>query len=175
VSARIRQRARSNEWQSAIGASCALAFSVRTDDPAPSIVTTPAPSFVIMFSRTDALFAPQPPAKPPALPPPAREAPAELDNRVELIIDSLPHHVLSEPIPVMVDSIGDALCTASVRNLDINATGNGIGEALLMLKEQIAFVYDELNRRPQLSAEQKTTLQMLHTYIAPQPKKPEWL
>jgi hypothetical protein len=42
-----------------------------------------------------------------------------------------------------------------------------------MLKERIELVYDDFNRRTQLSDEQKMTLQMLHTYIAP--KKPEWV
>jgi len=81
--------------------------------------------------------------------------------------------LLIEPIPVAIDPIGDAAYTAWVRNLDTNATGNSVVEALLLLKERIEFVYDDLNKRSPLTADQRTTLQMLHTYIAP--KKPEWV
>ena len=94
-------------------------------------------------------------------------------HRIELSIDSLPNYMLIEPIPVAIDPIGDNAFTAWIHNLDTNATGQSVVEALLMLKERIELVYDDLNRRAHLSNEQKTTLQMLHTYIAP--KKPEWV
>ena len=55
-----------------------------------------------------------------------------------------------------------------MRNLDIHTTGNSIGETLVLLKEQIEFVYGDLSRRTNLSADQKTMMRMLHTYIAPQ-------
>jgi len=96
-------------------------------------------------------------------------------HRLEMTIDSLPHHELTEPIPIVIDPLGDTIFTASMSNLDISATGNSIGEGLLLLKEQIEFVYSDLSRRSSLTADQKTTLQMLHTYIRPNgPKKPEW-
>ena len=88
-------------------------------------------------------------------------------------IDSLPNYLLIEPIPVAIDPSGDAAYTAWVRNLDTNATGHSVVEALLLLKERIEFVYDDLAKRSHLNNEQKITLQMLHTYIAP--KKPEYL
>ena len=88
-------------------------------------------------------------------------------------IDSLPSYLLIEPIPVVIDPVGDAAYTAWVRNLDTNATGQSVFEALLMLKERIASVYEDLNGRTQLTSEQRATLQMLHTYIAP--KKPDWV
>jgi hypothetical protein len=94
-------------------------------------------------------------------------------HRLELSIDSLPNYMLIEPIPVAIDPVGDNAFTAWVHNLDTNATGQSVVEALLMLKERIEFVYDELNRRTHLSDEHKMTLQMLHTYIAP--KKPVWV
>lgn len=94
-------------------------------------------------------------------------------HRIELSIDSLANHLLIEPIPVAIDPVGDSAYTAWVHNLDTNATGQTVVEALLMLKERIEAVYEDLNTRKHLDAEQKTTLQMLHTYIAP--KKPEWV
>lgn len=96
-------------------------------------------------------------------------------HRLEMTIDSLPHHDLTEPIPIHIDPLGDTVFTATMANLDIMATGNSIGEALLLLKEQIEFVYSDLNRRTKRSPDQTVTLQMLHTYIAPSSTKPAWL
>jgi hypothetical protein len=62
-----------------------------------------------------------------------------------------------------------------VHRLAITATGHSIGEALLILKEQIEAVYNDLAKRSQLDSDQKTMLQMLHTYIAPPSKKPDWM
>jgi hypothetical protein len=89
-------------------------------------------------------------------------------SEIELIIDSLPNHTLSKPIPVAIVSLGDKVFTASVNEVGIHATGYTIGEALLVLKEQIEEIYADLNRAPaRLDAEQKATLELLHTYIAP--------
>jgi hypothetical protein len=96
-------------------------------------------------------------------------------HRIEMTIDSLPHHDLTEPIPIYIDPLGDTVFTATVAHLDISATGNSIGEALVQLKEQIEFKYGDLNRRPKRTPEQTTMLQMMHTYIAPSGNKPAWL
>lgn len=97
-------------------------------------------------------------------------------HHLEMTIDSLPHHELTEPIPIVIDPLGDTIFTAAMSSLDISATGNSISEGLLLLKEQIEFVYGDLSRRLTLSPDQKTRLQILHTYIRPNgPKKPEWL
>jgi hypothetical protein len=96
-------------------------------------------------------------------------------HRIEMTIDSLPHHDLTEPIPIYIDPLGDTVFTATVAHLDISATGNSIGEALVQLKEQIEFKYGDLNRRPKRTPEQTTMLQMMHTYIAPTGNKPAWL
>jgi hypothetical protein len=105
---------------------------------------------------------------------PSSEQPAH-PHRLEMTIDSLPHHELTEPIPIVIDPLGDTIFTATISNLDICATGNSIGEGMVLLKEQIEFVYGDLSRRSNLTPDQKTTLQILHTYIRPNgPKKPEW-
>ena len=111
-------------------------------------------------------------AQPEAEPHPVKPA---TSNRLEMTIDSLPHHDLTAPIPIYIDPLGDAVFTATVANLDIMATGNSIGEALVLLKEQIEFIYNDLNRRHKPSPEQLTMLKMLHTYIAPKAAKPSWL
>jgi hypothetical protein len=180
VSARSIQRTRSNAWQSSVAASSAVAFSLSTNDPSASVVAAPMPTFTIHFGRRrgSAFTAPTPVPPLPAAPfptpltPKREERPAASNHAIELIIDSLPHYELTEPVPVTIDPLGDAVFTASVRDLDIAAIGNSIGEALLLLKEEIERVYEDLNRRlPSLNCDEKTLLQMLHTYIAPQSTK----
>jgi hypothetical protein len=181
VSTPVTPSTRLTAWQSSRAASPAITFSTSTDDPLLSITTAPAPMLVIVFGgKSMAPFvAPCPPS--PALsfikwhPRQSAEENEPAAPTTELIIDSLPHHQLIEPIPVTIDLVGDALCTASVRDLDISATGSSIGDALLLLKEQIEFVYDGLSGRRHLSNDQKAVLQTLHTYIAVQPPKLEWL
>jgi hypothetical protein len=122
--------------------------------------------------------APEPAKEPEAA---VTEATSEVGSnahRIELIIDSLPNHTLIEPIPISIESLGEKVFTAAVRNLDISTTGNSIGEALLVLKGQIETIYQDLSKKQQnLDVHQKRTLQMLHTYIAPllPPRRPEWL
>jgi hypothetical protein len=106
---------------------------------------------------------------------PPEPEPEPHPHRIELIIDSLPNLRLTEPIPVAIDPLGETVFTASVHRLAITATGHSIGEALLILKEQIEAVYNDLAKRSQLDSDQKTMLQMLHTYIAPPSKKPDWM
>jgi hypothetical protein len=133
-------------------------------------------------TEQEAVPAPEPEAVSSAEPEPAVPEPAEPEDakpahphRLEMTIDSLPHHDLTEPIPIHIDPLGDTVFTATVTNLDISATGNSIGEALVRLKEQIEFVYGDLNRRSNQSNDQKTALKMLHTYIASTGNKPTWL
>jgi hypothetical protein len=106
------------------------------------------------------------------MPPPEEEAapaPEQGNSRIEVFIDSLTNHTLSEPIPVSVEPLGDKVFTASADDLGIHGTGNSLGEALLVLKEQIEEVYSELYKRKQLDTEQKAKLQILQTFIAPVP------
>jgi hypothetical protein len=197
VSPRIAQRSRTNEWKNSTVASSASVFSVSTDDPSLSVVMAPMPTLMLDFGgksglrRGAALAAfPQRPLDPPRPEPvPPREPPAEPltvpaepehaaeahPNRIEMTIDSLAHHLLTEPIPITIDPLGEALFTATVRNIDISATGHNIGEALVLLKEQIEFTYDGLNRQSHPTGDQKTMLQILHTYISPRSTRPEWL
>lgn len=164
-------------------------MTTSTDDPLASVVAVPTPTLHLVFggdhhgdiTLTKALAShrPESPAAgdsdagPAYCPVDRNQAALSHPHRIELVIDSLANYMLIEPIPVAVDPVGDAAFTAWVHNLDTNATGSSVVEALLLLKERIEFVYDDLNRRPHLSNEQKTTLQILHTYIAP--KKPEWV
>jgi hypothetical protein len=169
----------------------AVVCSTSTQDPSASIVTLPLPTLHLVFGGDHhgdfALAGALEPRSSPDIS--SREAAAvqgpaycpidrgrsllEHPHRIELSIDSLPNFMLIEPIPVAIDPVGDNAFTAWVPNLDTNATGSTVIEALLMLKERIEFVYDELNKRQHLTNEQKMTLQILHTYIAP--SRPEWV
>jgi hypothetical protein len=183
VSARSTYPTRPTVRHSSHAAAPAVIFCTTTDDPFLSAAIAPTPTLVIGFGGKSPtpFVAPRPAA--PALSfaqwhsrhATDEDKPTESGSKAELIIDSLPYHELVEPIPVSIDAVGDALCTASVRDLDISATGSSIGDALLLLKVQIEFVFDELNRRPHLSSDQQIMLASLHTYIAPHPKRLEWL
>src|SRR6202043_2129927 len=99
----------------------------------------------------------------------AGQAPSQT-NRIELIIDSLSRHPLVEPIPGTLEGLGDQVYTATVPDLDNTVTGHSVGEALLLLKEQIETVYDELSRAPDLDGRQLRTLGILQQYIARNPR-----
>jgi hypothetical protein len=190
-----RRRTRPNNWHSSQTPISATITAISTDDPLLSVLTAPLGTLHLVFGGAAngaitlaSALAPKAPEpshtpnrndKPQPLsaasdgPVDQRAETAAHPHRIELSIDSLPNYLLIEPIPVVIDPVGDAAYTAWVRNLDTNATGQSVVEALLMLKERIAFVYEDLNSRAHLTSEQRATLQMLHTYIAP--KKPEWV
>jgi predicted RNase H-like HicB family nuclease len=188
VSTRAR-RTRSSTWHNTASAISTVVSSTSTDDPLSSLVTVPMPTLHLVFGGDAdgelSLIRPEAPriAKlASSMPDAAGLACCSIDrdqplpkhpHRIELSIDSLPNYMLIEPIPVAIDPLGDNAFTAWVPNLETNATGQSVVEALLMLKERIELVYDDLDRRTQLSNDEKMTLQMLHTYITP--KKPEWV
>ena len=186
MSIRVR-RTRPNTWHDTATAVSPVISSTSTNDPLQSRVTVPMPTLHLVFGGAAdgelSLIRAEMPRRVAQL---SSGKPAPTDcsidpampelkhpQRIELSIDSLPNYMLIEPIPAVIDPVGDTAFTAWVDNLDTNATGQSVVEALLMLKERIELVYDDLNRRAHLDNEQKTTLQMLHTYIAP--KKPEWV
>lgn len=189
MSAYTAQRTRPGVWHSSATPISTAIFSTRTDDQPATVRTLPAPTLSLVFGGAAhgelILIRTEPTRRIAALAPVSGQSglahcpiddddPApEHPHRIELGIDSLANHLLIEPIPVAIDPVGDTAYTAWVPNLDTNATGQSVVEALLMLKERIEAVYEDLNGRPHLSAEQKVTLQILHTYIAP--KKPEWV
>jgi hypothetical protein len=91
--------------------------------------------------------------------------PSTETHRVELIIDSLPRHELIEAIPVTVDSLGDQVFTATVHALDLTGTGNSLGDALIIVKEQIEILYEKLSRAIELDNDEKRYLTFLQSHI----------
>lgn len=163
-----------------------LAFASATSGFLGSATVEPAPAAPqrLPLEPRAAIAAERPPE--PGAPPPdpddmpqtplageTAQAPNRAD-RIELIIDSLHRHQLIAPIPVTVDALGDKVYTATVLDLDITATGHSVGEALLLLKEQIVTVYEDLTRAADLNGEQRRTLGFLQDYIARNPRRPGW-
>jgi hypothetical protein len=186
------QPTRSSTWHSSASAISTVVTTVSTDDPLASEVTLPTPTLHVVFGGKhhgdiglSKAFAPAVPSSiaggldqaagtsTPHPPINREQAVPEHPHRIELGIDSLPNFLLIEPIPVAIDPVGDTAFAAWVPNLDINVTANSVVEALLLLKDRLESVYDDLNHRAHLTGEEKISLQMLHTYIAP--KKPEWV
>lgn len=130
----------------------------------PGTVFDPAPALEPRAAGT----LPPPEAQPPQ-PPPDRS------HRIELIIDHLPNHTLLAPIPVAVDPLGDEEFTASIDRAGISTTGSSVGEALLVLKEQIESLYDDLRQKSGLDEAQKRLFEMLQSHIGEPSSRPDWV
>jgi len=157
------------EWQSTVGAIGTTGFSVDIGDPLSRVIRAPGPTLHIVFGGSadgDIALASRPAANRRRLAetaePPIAEPPSH-PHRIECTID-----------PICRSSRSRSRSTRSVTVTMRPGCTSSTPKALLMLKERIEAVYDDLNQRAHhLSNEGKTTLQMLHTYIAP--KKPEWV
>jgi hypothetical protein len=86
-------------------------------------------------------------------------------HRVELIIDSLAKHELIETIPVTVEALGDKVFTATVHALNLAGTGNTIGDALIIVKDQIDVLYNELTNTSKIDEDGKKYLKYLQSHI----------
>lgn len=91
--------------------------------------------------------------------------PAVEAHHIELIIDSLPRRELIESIPVTVESLGDQVFTATVSPLNVTGTGNTLGDALIIVKEQIEVLYERLSKATALDNDEKTHLTYLQSHI----------
>ena len=117
-------------------------------------------------------------------PPTATKAePASLveTHRIELIIDRLTRHELIETIPVTVESLGDKVFTATVGALDLTGTGNTLGDALLIVKDQLGILYEKLSKTTNLDSDEEKQLKYLQSHIrgssssdSRSPKKSVW-
>ena len=92
-------------------------------------------------------------------PPPTRQ------ERVELAIDSLQNYELLKPIKVVVESLGDRVFVAEAPDLNVSTTGNSIGDALILLKDQISNMYEDQTRKKNLDGERSRQFKVFETYI----------
>jgi len=109
---------------------------------------------------------PADPASVAAAPPP----PAFRAEKIELTIESLQNYDLLQPIPVVVESIGDKIFVAEIPELDISTSGTSVSDTLILLKAHIGTVYDGLRIKKNLDSERTRQLRLLETYIG-KPKR----
>ncbi len=129
---------------------------------------SPEPEQVMDEGSTSVAQAIDPSPSPVTEQPPTLETASQSaagSHTIELSIDSLPHFQLIEPIPVTINSLGDSLFTATVAALRLSGTGDTLGDALVIVKEQLESVYQRLARSTGLSEDERNDLQYLHSHI----------
>lgn len=122
--------------------------------PAPAFDKTPlqahsAPDLVATASSVE----PEPLPKPPRA------------EKIELAIDSLQNYEVIKPIPVLIESLGDKVFVAEAPDLNLSTSGNSVGAAFLMLKEQIAATYEGHRSKKGLDSERARQLAIMDKYI----------
>jgi len=96
---------------------------------------------------------------------PAPQSPAFRAEKIELTIESLQNYDLAQPIPVVVESLGERFFVAEIPDLDISMSGTSVSDTLILLKAHIATVYDGLRSKKNLDSERTRQLKLLETYI----------
>lgn len=87
------------------------------------------------------------------------------NERIELAIDSLHDYDLIKPIPVLIESLGDKVFVAESLDLNVSTTGNNIGSAFLLLKEQIIASYESCRKKKGVDPERARQLAVFEQYI----------
>jgi hypothetical protein len=87
-------------------------------------------------------------------------------ERIELAIDSIQGYDLIKPIPVLIESLGDKVFVAEAPDLNLSTTGNSVGAAFLLLKEQIITTYEGDRSKKGPDAQRTQQLAALEQYIA---------
>jgi predicted RNase H-like HicB family nuclease len=86
-------------------------------------------------------------------------------ERLELAIDSLHNYDLLRPITVLIESLGDKVFVAEAPDLNVSTTGNSVGAAFLLLKEQIIHIYEGLHNKKGPDADRERQLAVFGQYI----------
>jgi hypothetical protein len=86
-------------------------------------------------------------------------------ERIELAIDSLQGYDLIKPIPVLIESLGDKVFVAEAPDLNLSTTGNSVGAAFLLLKEQIITTYEGDRSKKGPDPQRTQQLAALEQYI----------
>jgi hypothetical protein len=87
-------------------------------------------------------------------------------ERIELAIDSIQGYDLVKPIPVLIESLGDKVFVAEAPDLNVSTTGNSVGTAFLLLKEQIIRVYEGDRSKKGPDPQRTQQLAALEQYIS---------
>ncbi len=113
----------------------------------------------------------------PPQPEPAAASGAEPEKpsqKIELIIDSLQGFELGKPIPVHVERLADKKFKATVPESDITTTGPTMGEAFVLLKDQIERNYAKYVNQKSLEPDQQRQLDLLQKYILKERRRSSW-
>lgn len=98
-------------------------------------------------------------SEPEPLPKPSRS------EKIELAIDSLQNYEVIKPIPVLIESLGDKVFVAEAPDLNLSTSGNSIGAAFLMLKEQIVATYEGHRTKRGQDSERARQLAVMDKHI----------
>ncbi len=82
-----------------------------------------------------------------------------------MAIDSIQGYDLIKPIPVLIESLGDKVFVAEAPDLNLSTTGNSIGAAFLLLKEQIITTYEGDRSKKGPDPQRTQQLAALEQYI----------
>ena len=82
-----------------------------------------------------------------------------------MAIDSLQNYEVIKPIPVLIESLGDKVFVAEAPDLNLSTSGNSIGAAFLMLKEQIVATYEGHRTKRGQDSQRARQLAVMDTYI----------
>ncbi|HJU17423.1 MAG TPA: hypothetical protein VJ770_13270 [Stellaceae bacterium] len=86
-------------------------------------------------------------------------------GRIEMTIDSLPNYDLLQPIPVVIEALGDRVFAAEAPDLQISTTGSSVGGSFLQLKEQIAAIYEQCRQKNTVTPERLHQIRLFQSYI----------
>ena len=86
-------------------------------------------------------------------------------EKIELAIDSLQDYDLIKPIPVLIESLGDKVFVAEAPDLNLSTSGNSVGAAFLLLKEQIITTYEGHRSKKGPDPQRGQQLAALEAYI----------
>lgn len=86
-------------------------------------------------------------------------------EKIALAIDSLNNYDLIKPIPVLIESLGDKVFVAESVDLNVSTTGDSVGAAFLLLKEQIITTYEGYRGRKGSDSERARQLAVFDQYI----------
>jgi hypothetical protein len=82
-----------------------------------------------------------------------------------LATDSLQNYEIINPITVLVESLGDKVFVAEAPDRNLSTSGDSVGAAFLMLKEQIVATYDGHRNKRGQDSERGRQLAVMDQYI----------
>jgi hypothetical protein len=112
-------------------------------------------------------MAPRRPSESPNVGTPSEKTAARTSktDKIALAIDSLNNYDLIKPIPVLIESLGDKVFVAESLELNVSTTGDSVGAAFLLLKEQIITTYEGYRNRKGSDSERARQLAVFDQYI----------